>query len=239
MLCGCCVSGKSDAPRETPSGLTGVRSRHTAGSADDGEDVARGEDEVLLAAVLDLGAAVLAVDDLVADLDVERDALGAVVVEAAGADSEDLALLRLLLGRVRDDDAGGSGLLGLEGLDDNAVSSGLMATDTVVTFPRDSRKKDYGLWLFEAGRRRGGRPPLEERAGTFGSRGPTGRNLGLRLALVKSSANPGARRRLPGRPAGKTAVLRSGGRRTVRSGRSAPHRAGTRTTRRGAGAYEG
>src|SRR5690606_9424405 len=32
-------------------------------SADDREDVTRGEDEVLLAAVLDLGAAVLAVDD--------------------------------------------------------------------------------------------------------------------------------------------------------------------------------
>ena len=80
---------------------------------DDGEDVARGEDEVLLAAVLDLGAAVLAVDDHVADRDVERDAV-AVVVEAAGADREDLALLGLLLGGVRDDEAGRGGLLGLE-----------------------------------------------------------------------------------------------------------------------------
>src|SRR3954462_5858108 len=90
-------------------------------SGDDGEDVAGGEDEVLLAAVLDLGAAVLAVDDLVADLDVERDALGAVVVETAGTDRQDLALLGLLLGGVRDDEAGSGGLLGLEGLDDDAV----------------------------------------------------------------------------------------------------------------------
>src|SRR3712207_7546478 len=40
---------------------------------DDREDVARRQDEVLVAAVLDLGAAVLAVEDGVADLDVERD----------------------------------------------------------------------------------------------------------------------------------------------------------------------
>ena len=64
--------------------------------------------------VLDLGAAVLAVEDDVADLDVERNALGALVVEPAGTDGEDLALLGLLLGGVRDDQAGRGGLLGLE-----------------------------------------------------------------------------------------------------------------------------
>src|SRR5689334_1022782 len=51
---------------------------------DDREDVAGREDEVLLVVVLDLGAAVLAVDHDVADLDVERQALA--VLEAAGAD---------------------------------------------------------------------------------------------------------------------------------------------------------
>src|SRR5690606_33516926 len=79
-----------------------------------------GEDEVLLAVVLDLGAAVLRVDDDVADLHVERNAV-ALVVDAARADSEDLALLRLLLRRVRDDDAGRGGGLGLTGLDDDPV----------------------------------------------------------------------------------------------------------------------
>src|SRR3954451_20854470 len=89
-------------------------------SADDGENVARGEDEVLLAAVLDLGAAVLAVDHLVADGHVEGDPV-AVVVDATRTHAEDLALLGLLLGGVRDDQAGSRGLLGLEGLDDDPV----------------------------------------------------------------------------------------------------------------------
>ena len=87
---------------------------------DDGEDVAGGQDEVLVAAVLDLGAAVLAVEDDVADGDVERNAV-AVVVDAARADGEDGALLGLLLGGVRNDDAGGGGRLGLVGLHDDAV----------------------------------------------------------------------------------------------------------------------
>jgi hypothetical protein len=71
----------------------------SASALDDGEDVAGGQDEVLLTGVLDLGAAVLAVQDHVADLDVERDPI-AVVVDAAGADGEDCALLRLLGGGV-------------------------------------------------------------------------------------------------------------------------------------------
>src|SRR6266568_1216759 len=86
---------------------------------DDGEHVAGGEDQVVLAAVLDLGAAVLGVNDGVADLDVERHP-GA-VLEPARADRDDLALLGLFLGGVRDDDAGGGRLLALTGLDDDAV----------------------------------------------------------------------------------------------------------------------
>src|SRR3954447_20353523 len=87
---------------------------------DDREDVAGGEHQVLLAGVLDLGAAVLRVQDGVADLDVDRDAV-ALVVDAARADSEDGALLRLLLGGVRNDDARGGGGLGLVRLHDDAV----------------------------------------------------------------------------------------------------------------------
>ena len=56
----------------------------------------------------------------VADRDVERDAV-AVVVDAARADGEHGALLRLFLGRVGDDDARGGRRLGLVGLDDDAV----------------------------------------------------------------------------------------------------------------------
>src|SRR6185436_17813848 len=51
--------------------------------ADDGEDVAGRQDQVLVALDLDLGAAVLGVDDLVADRDVEGDA--GPVLEATGA----------------------------------------------------------------------------------------------------------------------------------------------------------
>ena len=51
---------------------------------------------------LDLGSAVLGVDDLVADCDVERDAV-AVVVDAAGAYCNNFTLLGLLLGSVRND----------------------------------------------------------------------------------------------------------------------------------------
>src|SRR5690606_4919510 len=88
---------------------------------DDGENVAGREHEVLFAGVLDLGAAVLGVDDHVADVDVDGDPV-ALVVEGARTDGQDGALLGLLLGGVGDDDAGGSGGLGLVGLDDDAVA---------------------------------------------------------------------------------------------------------------------
>src|SRR6185369_16467916 len=94
--------GLGSCERHTPQGPERVRPPGAvpdaagAASGDDGEHVARGEDEVLLAGVLDLGAAVLAVDDLVADVHVERHTV-AVVVDATRADAQDLALLGLLL----------------------------------------------------------------------------------------------------------------------------------------------
>ena len=63
----------------------------------------------------------LRVEDGVADRDVERDQLAGRARSAAGADGEDLALLGLLLGGVGDDQADGGRLLGLVGLDDDAV----------------------------------------------------------------------------------------------------------------------
>src|SRR5882757_6479284 len=70
---------------------------------DDRENVARREDEVLLAVVLHLGAAVLAVEHDIADGDVERQTVA--VLEAARAHGQDGALLGLLLGGVRNDQA--------------------------------------------------------------------------------------------------------------------------------------
>src|SRR5215217_2993465 len=92
---------------------------------DDGEHVARREDQQVVAFHRDLGAAVLAVDDGVPRLDVHGDQLTGVLRPLAGTDGEDFALLRLLLGGVGDDEAAGGRLLGFTGLDDDAVVEGL------------------------------------------------------------------------------------------------------------------
>ena len=90
-----------------------------------GEDVTAREDQQVLAVRADLGAAVLGVDDGVADLDVQGDEVPAGLGAAAGADGQDLALLGLLFGGVGDDQAGSGGLLGLAGADDDAVVKGV------------------------------------------------------------------------------------------------------------------
>ena len=71
-------------------------------SDDLGEDVRLAQDEHVLAVDLDLGAAVLGVEDLVALRDVERAALAVLV--GAIADGDDLALLGLLLRGVGEDE---------------------------------------------------------------------------------------------------------------------------------------
>src|SRR5262245_16272626 len=69
---------------------------------------------------LDLLAGVLAEQDRVAFLDVEREAL-AVILLLAGADGDDLALLGLLFRRVGDDDPADFLFAFLDALDDDAV----------------------------------------------------------------------------------------------------------------------
>jgi hypothetical protein len=90
------------------------------GFLEDTHDVAFLHDEVLDRIDLHLGARPLAEQNPVADLDVERNQLAGLVA-AAGPDGSDLALGGLLLGGVRDDDATGSLLLGIDALDDDAV----------------------------------------------------------------------------------------------------------------------
>src|SRR6185503_14522737 len=81
-----------------------------------GEDVVLANDQVLLTVELDLGAVVLAEQDPVALLDVERGDF-ALLVHLAAADGDDAALHGLLLGGVGNDDpALGLGLL-VEALD--------------------------------------------------------------------------------------------------------------------------
>src|ERR1019366_2620947 len=67
-------------------------------SVDDGKDVAFTENQDLLVVDGDFRAAVLPVQDLVADLDLHLHALA--LFDSAGADRDDFALLRLLLGGV-------------------------------------------------------------------------------------------------------------------------------------------
>src|SRR5688572_1531960 len=87
---------------------------------DDRKEVARRKDEVLISFDLHLGPAVLRIEHAVTDLHVHRDPLA--VLETTGADGDDLALLRLLLGRVGDDDPR-RGLLRplFDRLDDHAI----------------------------------------------------------------------------------------------------------------------
>src|SRR5262245_26742711 len=88
-------------------------------STDDGENLVFADDDVVGAVDLHFAARVLAHEDLVALLDVERNALA--VFEAARADGDDFTLLRLLLGGVRDDDPALLHFGLLETTDENAI----------------------------------------------------------------------------------------------------------------------
>src|SRR3954462_12064518 len=88
------------------------------------QDVRLAQDQNLVGAELDLGAAVLAENDLVALFDVHGDVL-AVFVAGARADRQDAAALRLLLGGIRQDDAADRRFLFFEDLYDQAIAERL------------------------------------------------------------------------------------------------------------------
>src|SRR6187549_3640890 len=73
-----------------------------AGRDDLGEDVGLAQDQIVVLAEPDLGAAVLREDDLVALGELHRDVVP-VLIPRAGADGEDASPLRLLLRGVRQD----------------------------------------------------------------------------------------------------------------------------------------
>ena len=91
-----------------------------AAAFDHGEDLVLTHDQILLAVDFDFLAGVLAEEDGVAGFHVERHAL-AVVLGLALAGGDDLALLRLFLGRVRDDDPANLLFAFLDSLNDDAV----------------------------------------------------------------------------------------------------------------------
>jgi hypothetical protein len=87
---------------------------------DDGQHVILFHDEVHLAAEFDLLASIFAEQDPVARFDVEGDRL-AVVVRLSVAGGDDRALLRLLFGRVRNDDSADVLFAFLKALDDDPI----------------------------------------------------------------------------------------------------------------------
>src|SRR6185437_12559103 len=88
--------------------------------ADDAQNFFFAQDEQILAVELDLAARVFAEQDVVAFLDVEGQDL-ALFGDLALAGGNDLALLRLFLGRIRDDDASAHRFLFFDPLDQQAV----------------------------------------------------------------------------------------------------------------------
>src|SRR5581483_5176266 len=83
-------------------------------------NVALFHDEVLDIIDFDLGARPFGEQDAVANLDVDRDELAALVA-AAGSNGDDLALLGLFLSGVGNNDATSGLRLGIDSLDDDAV----------------------------------------------------------------------------------------------------------------------
>src|SRR6478672_11259349 len=96
------------------------------------QDVRLAEDQDFVGADLDLGAAVLAEDDLVALFEVERDVL-AVVIAGARSYGEDTASLGLLLGGIGENDAARGRLFLLEDFHDQAVTKRLQIHAVLLT----------------------------------------------------------------------------------------------------------
>src|ERR1700674_1724639 len=104
-------------------------------------DVAFLHDQILDALDLDLGARPLAEQHPVAGLDVDRDQF-ARLVAPAGPDGDDLALLRLFLGGIRDEDSADRFRISVDAANDHAVVKGTefhcgppnMAADGVARF---------------------------------------------------------------------------------------------------------
>src|SRR4029077_1476608 len=92
--------------------------------SDDAEDVLLLHDEEVLAVERDVVAGVLSEEHAISRLDVERDLL-AVLRYPSLADRDDLALLRLLLGAVRNDDGPPPSRFVLDPLDEHPVVQGV------------------------------------------------------------------------------------------------------------------
>src|SRR5215475_3586655 len=113
------------APGRRSSGVSGASGELGglllgSGGFEHAHDVAFLHDQEVLAVDLDLGARPLAEQHAVADLDVDRNQLAALVA-AAGANGDDFTLGGLFLGRVGNDDAASGLLFCVDALDHDAV----------------------------------------------------------------------------------------------------------------------
>src|SRR6185503_9203444 len=88
------------------------------------EDVLLRQDQVLLTIELEFGSGVLLVEDALALLELDRNAL-AVIVTVTGTDREDAAFHRLFFRGIGKEDPTLGGLLAIEGFDDHAGSERL------------------------------------------------------------------------------------------------------------------
>ena len=91
-----------------------------AGRVEHREDFVFAHDQILLAVELDFLAGILAEQDEVAGLHIQRNP-GAVVLHLAVAHGDDFALLRLFLGGIRDDDPADFLFPLVDALDEDAV----------------------------------------------------------------------------------------------------------------------
>src|ERR1700687_5573467 len=89
---------------------------------DDRENIGLAEDQVSLGVDRDFSSTVLSVENLVTDLELHRNA--DVLLEAARANGDDLALLRLFLGGIGDEQRAALLLRLLERSDHHAVCEG-------------------------------------------------------------------------------------------------------------------
>ena len=112
---------------------SGCAARETGGASciyaklvDDRQNVTSGENQVLFALVLNLGATVAGEHDNVAFLDVYGDAV-ALLIHAARANGANACFLRLFLRSFGDNQTGCGGLLSLSILITTRSSSGLIA----------------------------------------------------------------------------------------------------------------
>ena len=92
-------------------------------SGDDAEDVVFADEGVFLFVEFDLGATVFADEHAVADFDFEGTER-AVLLALAGAEGDDLGLLRFFFGAVRDDDSSADLLFFFDVFDENTITDG-------------------------------------------------------------------------------------------------------------------